>query len=110
MTIGEQIATLRKRHKWSQTKLAQLSDTSREAIGKYERGEATPSVDVAKRLAILFNVSLDFLVGEGQNAHFDKNTLQRLEQIEDLPEQDKRTLFTVMDALLRDFKAKQAYS
>jgi transcriptional regulator with XRE-family HTH domain len=110
MTIGEQISTLRKRKKWSQTKLAEISSTSREAIGKYERGEVTPSVEVAKRLAILFEVSLDYLVGEGQNSNFDKNTLARLEQIERLPEDEKKTLFTVLDALLRDFKAKQAYS
>ena len=109
MIIGEQIATLRKRQKWSQTKLAELSSTSREAIGKYERGEVTPSVEVAKRLAILFGVSLDFLVGEGQNATFDKTTLARLEQIEELPEKEKNTVFTVLDALLRDFKARQAY-
>lgn len=110
MTIGEQISTLRKRKKWSQTKLAEISNTSREAIGKYERGEVTPSVEVAKRLAILFEVSLDYLVGEEQNSNFDKNTLARLQQIECLPEDEKKTLFTVLDALLRDFKAKQAYS
>lgn len=110
MTIGEQISTLRKRQKWSQTKLAEISNTSREAIGKYERGEVTPSVEVAKRLAILFEVSLDYLVGEGQNSNFDKDTLDRLEQIDRLPDNEKKTIFTVLDALLRDFKAKKAYS
>ena len=41
-------------------------------IGKYERGDAIPSFEVAKKIVDAFEVSLDYLVGEGQNANFDK--------------------------------------
>jgi len=41
-------------------------------IGKYERGEAVPSIEAAKKIADAFEVSLDYLVGEGINALFDK--------------------------------------
>jgi len=41
-------------------------------IGKYERDDAMPSIEAAKKIADAFEVSLDYLVGEGQNAAFDK--------------------------------------
>ena len=108
--IAKIIADLRKEKGWSQTELATESGVSREIIGKYERGEAVPSVDFAKRIADAFGVSLDYLVGEGQNAKFDKKTLKRLQDIESLKENDKSCLMTIVDAFLRDAKTRQAYS
>jgi transcriptional regulator with XRE-family HTH domain len=108
--IAKIIAELRKEKGWSQTELANESGVSREIIGKYERGEAVPSVDFAKRIADALGVSLDYLVGEGANAKFDKKTLKRLEDIENLKENDKSCLMTIVDAFLRDAKTRQAYS
>lgn len=66
------ITELRKQKGWFQTELATESSVSREIIGKHERGEAVPSIGLAKRIADAFGVSLDYLVGEGINASFDK--------------------------------------
>lgn len=44
-------------------------------IGKYERGEAIPSIDAAKKIADALEVSLDYLVGEGINSKLDKQAL-----------------------------------
>jgi len=43
--------------------LANNSGVSRVMIGKYERGEAVPSIGAAKKIADAFEVSLDYLVG-----------------------------------------------
>ena len=110
MEIGNRIARLRKAKRWSQTDLANKIDASREAIGKYERNEAVPSVEIAKKIADAFNVTLDYLVGEGISAHFDKQTVKRLEQISNLPEDEQKTMIKVIDALLRDFTTRQAYA
>lgn len=107
--IAKIIADLRKDKGWSQTELANESGVSREIIGKYERGEAVPSVDFAKRIADAFGVSLDYLVGEGQNAKFDKKTVKRLQDIESLKDNDKSCLLSIVDAFLRDAKTRQAY-
>ncbi|WP_237390555.1 helix-turn-helix domain-containing protein [Fulvivirga sediminis] len=74
MNTGKIIADLREQMVWSQTDLANKSDVSRVMIGKYERGEASPSIEAAKKIADAFDVSLDYLVCEGQNAKFDKKT------------------------------------
>lgn len=66
METGKIIAALRGAKGWSQTDLANHSRVSRVMIGKYERREAVPSIDAAKKIADAFEVSLDYLVGEGQ--------------------------------------------
>jgi len=45
-------------------------------------------------------VSLDYLVGEGQNASFDKKTFKRLQDIERLTPEDKGHVFAMLDAFL----------
>ncbi|WP_452598509.1 helix-turn-helix domain-containing protein [Pontimicrobium sp. MEBiC01747] len=47
---------------------------SRETIGKYERNEAVPSVETAKNIAGVFDVSLDYLVGDVLRPSFDKRS------------------------------------
>jgi transcriptional regulator with XRE-family HTH domain len=109
METGKIIAALRDKVSWSQTDLADKSEVSRVMIGKYERGEATPSIDAAKKIADAFEVSLDYLVGEGQNANFDKRTVQRLQDIAALNPKIKDKLFFLIDTVIRDTNAQKAY-
>jgi transcriptional regulator with XRE-family HTH domain len=104
------ISNLRKEKSWSQTDLANESEVSREMISKYERGLAIPSVDAAKKIADALGVSLDYLVGEGINASFDKITLKRLQEIQNMKPDFKLHLFSVIDSVIRDYKTQQAYS
>jgi len=110
MNTGKIIADLREKKGWSQTDLSDKSSVSRVMIGKYERGEAVPSIEAAKKIADALEVSLDYLVGEGVNSKFDKRTLQRLQDLELLEEDKKSTLFDLIDTYIRDSKARQAYS
>lgn len=109
MDIGKIIVLLRDQFNWSQTDLANNSGVSRVMIGKYERGEAIPSIDAAKKIADTFEVSLDYLVGEGQNAKFDKKTVKRLQDIEALNPNVKDKLFFLIDTVIRDTNAQKAY-
>jgi transcriptional regulator with XRE-family HTH domain len=110
MNTGKIIADLRDKKGWSQTELADKSNVSRVMIGKYEREEAVPSIDAAKKIADALEVSLDYLVGEGPNAMFDKKTLKRLEELELLEEDKKKVLYDLIDTYIRDVKARKAYS
>ena len=76
--IANKITLLRKERKWSQTELAKIVGCSREIISKYEKDSVMPSIEIAKRIADAFEVSLDYLVGEGQNASFNKKDVERL--------------------------------
>ncbi len=109
MTFGEHITTLRKRKSISQSELGKAVGTSGDIIGKYERDEVKPSVEVAAKIADALEVSLDFLVGK-TNVEIDAKALKRLQDIQKLNEQDKSTVFEMVDAFLRDRKAKKAYA
>jgi transcriptional regulator with XRE-family HTH domain len=109
MNTGKIISDLRDKKGWSQTDLADKSGVSRVMIGKYERAEAVPSIDAAKKIADALEVSLDYLVGEGINAHFDKKTLKRLEELELLEDDKKKILYDLIDTYIRDAKARKAY-
>jgi len=108
-TITNTITKLRKEKNWSQSDLANQSGVSREMISKYERGIAIPSVDAAKKIADAFEVSLDFLVGEGLNAQFDKKTVLRLQEIQQMAPDIKSHLFAIIDSVIRDYKTQQSY-
>ena len=112
MKIGDKILTLRKEKGWSQQILAKKIGTSGPIVGRYERGEMIPSVEVAKKLADTFGVTLDFLVDRtGRTTEIkDKTMLNRLIEIEALEQDDKNTITHVIDSLLRDAKAKKAYA
>lgn len=104
------ISELRKQKDLSQTELANVSGVSREMIGKYERGEAVPSIDAAKKIADAFEVSMDYLIGEGSHASFDKKNVKRLQDIEKLDDTTKDKLYFVIDNIIQNFKAKKAYA
>ena len=57
--LGERIADLRKSKGISQEELGDILSTSRQAISKWERGEADPDISRLKDLAVYFNVSID---------------------------------------------------
>lgn len=96
--IGKIIADLRKQKGWSRKELATESGVSREIIGKYERGEAVPSIEFAKRIADVFGVSLDYLAWEGTLSKLDKKTVKRMQDIESLIDDGKSHLFAIVDA------------
>ena len=109
MTFGEHITTLRKRKSISQSELGKAVGTSGDIIGKYERDEVKPSVEVASKISDALEVSLDFLVGK-TNVEIDSKALKRLQDIQKLNDNDKATVFEMVDAFLRDRKAKKAYA
>lgn len=94
----------------SQADLAKAAGVSREIIGRYERGEVSPSVDVAKKIADTLEVSLDYLAGEGSKAGFDKQTLKLIDEIEELEPSIKDKLLFLANAIIRDAKTGKAYS
>ena len=79
-------------------------------IGRYERGDRMPSIEIATKIADALEVSLDFLVGKSSMTVKDKSTLDRLEDIAALPKTKRAELFNVLDAYIRDFKTSKAYA
>ncbi|QEM09105.1 helix-turn-helix domain-containing protein [Mucilaginibacter rubeus] len=84
-------------------------NASRVMIGKYERDDSSPSIEVIVKRPKAFDVSIDYLLGEGLNANYGKETLRRLDDLESLPDDERRKIFDYVDLIIRDYKAKKAY-
>ena len=110
-TFGKRLRDCRKEKGLSQNEIAKILNTNHSVIGKYERDDVKPSIDVAKKLADLLNTTVAYLVGETQDNELLKDTdmLKRLKDINDLPKQDKQAILYNLDALLRDAKTRLAY-
>ncbi|MCL2331991.1 MAG: helix-turn-helix domain-containing protein [Actinomycetia bacterium] len=61
--MADRLIRLRKEHQLTQDDLAQKLFVSRQAVSKWERGEALPDIDNLTALASLYDVSLDELLG-----------------------------------------------
>lgn len=109
--FGNRLLSLRKERGWSQPELGKQVGTSGAIIGRYERGEITPSIEVAKKLADAFGVTLDFLVGDKDvpNILHDQTMLARWQEIDALAPSERDRILSVVDSLVRDAKARQAY-
>ena len=106
MDISKIITELRKEKGWSQYELSKRISVSREIIGRYERGDAMPSIEIAKKIADAFDISLDYLSGS-TNRQMDKATLNRVEEIENMPQEEKKMIYTFLDAFVTKYKLEK---
>jgi len=107
MDLGQNIMLNRKMKKLSQADLGKIIGTSGDVIGRYERGDIKPSIDVVEKIAEALEVSIDYLVGK-TNVIADKQTLDRIESITKLPKEKQNYLFNLIDMCLRDFSINKS--
>ena len=105
MLFGKRLLAVRKNRKISQDKLAKAIGVHSPVIGRYERDEVKPSIEVAVKLAKALQVSLDFLVGNS-DLELDSATLNRIVEIQKLKETDRNNIFYTLDALIKAAKIK----
>ena len=67
MKLHEKIYSQRKLKGFSQEELAEKLGVSRQAVSKWETGEALPEITKLKGLAEVFSVTTDFLLNDNQD-------------------------------------------
>ncbi len=100
--VGERIARLRRSKGWRQRELASRIGCSLQQISKLERGCWMPRVYVLVRVGEIFNVTADYLLtGRGpRNPGIDLRLRERLPALEGLPEPQRDSLVSFLDALI----------
>lgn len=80
----ENLKKLRKQHKLSQQKLADILHISQQSVYKYENNITFPDIETLIRMADFFNTSIDYLVGYTDIPHkiepVSENMLNEKEQ------------------------------
>ena len=107
MTFGEKLMYSRKQQKISQNTLGKKANVSGSIIGKYERGEMNPSITIAKKLAKILGVTIDYLAGETEVKIIDKEMLKRIEIIEKMPYESKNQIIHFIDMYINDYLSKR---
>ena len=62
MKLAEKLFELRKEKRWSQEKLAEQINVSRQSISKWESGQVLPEIEKIIELSKIFQVTTDYLL------------------------------------------------
>lgn len=109
MLFAERLLTTRKKMKMSQDELAKQIGVHAPVIGRYERDEVKPSIETAFKIAKALEVSLDYLTGLS-DLELNESVINIINNLQGLNADDKEHIFTTINALLRDAKARTTYS
>lgn len=99
MSFAERLNQIRKKKGISQEELARKIGTHGPAIGRYERGTAKPTIEVATKIAKVLGVSLDYLVGNS-DLELNEDMIERLQDVNRLPVEDQKMVFSFLDAFI----------
>lgn len=102
MDFGNRLKQIREEKGLKREDVASKIGTSAAIVGRYERGERTPSIDIAKNIAEAIEVSLDYLVGDTSVLLKDKKMLYRLEVLQKVNPAYKDRILYMLDLMLKD--------
>lgn len=97
--FGMRLKELRKARHLSQTDVAKRLGVSRATISGYERNTITPSLGQMVSLAVLYNASLDYMMGLHGRSYL---------YLDDLTESQQQTILDVVERLKEEFREKDS--
>ena len=77
MDLGNNLFHARKRRGFSQEDVAQSLGVSRQTVSKWETGETVPDLRQSKKMAALYNISLDELIDFDLDIREIQETIER---------------------------------
>ena len=112
--LGKRIQELRKQSGLTQAQLASKIEISHTQLTRYESKNIQPPADVLQRMANIFDVSIDYIVSGNKSDKVeqtlkDAELIKQFKQLDKMPEDEKKSILKVLNALIRDFNARQAY-
>ena len=110
--FSSRLRELRKNKSLSQSELGSLVGVHYTHVGRYEKGTSRPSADTLKRLASALDVTGDFLmegsVNDMARARMeDQELMTQFQEVEKLPEDEKKVVKIFLDAFLTKRKLRQ---
>jgi transcriptional regulator with XRE-family HTH domain len=110
MAFNERVTLVREKKGLTRVELGNLIGVSNNMIGKYERGETTPPLEIATKIAEVLDCSLDYLVGLAEeNTEKSQDSIPgrlkpALTKLEQLSPADRTLILSVMDAFIAKAK------
>ncbi len=119
LLFAKRLKEARNTRGYTQNKLSELSDVHEKSIARYEAGTTAPTADNVVKLAQALEVSIDYLLlpyAQMQGIRKIKypDLYERYFVIEELDEEERKAILTVLDSLIarqkmRDLSSKYAF-
>ena len=110
VSLGKKLKQLRQEKGWSQDEFAFHAEIDGRQVSRYENDKVTPSVEVVIKMARAFDVSLDFLLLDEAPRRPLQSPMSKLAQrviaIDELSDDDERSLLHLIDAIEAKNKLK----
>ncbi|EHV5558126.1 helix-turn-helix transcriptional regulator [Vibrio parahaemolyticus] len=107
MSLAKRLITLRKEKRLTQQQMADVLGVHVNSLKKYEVGQAQPSLDAIKKIAIGLHVSTDFLLFEEHERSPGDDLALQLEAISQMPEGEKMVIREVLESLIIKYQSRR---
>lgn len=104
--IGKRIQQYREAKGYTQESFAEIVKLTPNYLSAIERGVKTPSVDTLIDIINGLDVSADEILMDVINAGYKVKASKLSEEINNLPQDEQRRVFTVVEALIKEAKSK----
>ena len=89
--VAERIRSLRESAKLSQVKMGEIVGAKQSSLNRYENGQSTPSVELLRRYADFFDVSMDYIFArcdepQGKLYHYQPKVWKNAAEMEQFVE------------------------
>ncbi len=81
--LANRLRELRKSNKLSQSDMAERLNISTSAYGYYEQGKSDLSSETINKIADMFNVTTDYLLGRSSNPQHSENPKSKAAELEE---------------------------
>lgn len=114
MDIGKSIKRIREAKKLSQKEVITAIGMGAAQYSRIEGNKTDPSINTLERIAKALGVKLsELFVAEEELPEvnsLDKTLMEKVRLIESLPEEEKNTIYTILDAFVGKKKLKETLS
>ena len=116
MDLANNIKTVREKQNLMQKEVALHIGVDKSTYSKIEKGLREVTVSELNKMAKLFNLTTDQIINYDDNmipkeiVMEDKSTLEQMELIQQLDEDDKTTVFKIIDKMLTTKKFKDFFN
>ena len=107
MSFKDRLATLRKEKKLTQQALADMVGVHVVQIRRYEGGDAQPTLEVIRKLAVALSVSADALVFDKDERGPSDDFKMQFEALSQFTSEEKKVAKQLLDSLILQHTANQ---
>jgi transcriptional regulator with XRE-family HTH domain len=107
MSLPKRFAQLRKEQGLTQLQMAEMIGIHLTQVKRYESGQAQPSIEILKKIALAFHTTTDSLVFEEGERELPDGLKLQFEAVNQLPAEEIQVIRSLLDGMLIKHQTKQ---